>query len=670
MFKFDSVRSIIIDAEREWLDDSPFKGITKLLEISKICKTPSKMEWVLKSVVNRIKAGSMDTGEFTLRNLAGRQGKQWCEVLLKQRELRTHMLGPFIDSRNIIPAAKLKIREVFASPDSYVEKLRPLADEEDAGLDTSWQASLPRSAHLTLELIEQTCFSMSGVEDQLLRVGIRNGKIAEEILSEYSPFKESVKAIDDALLQEHQAIVKQKKEAQDDSTTDNRLATAAEPDDVTLVDEVPSHVEDQRAAHAKRILASFLVLEVEGTRSQTALAGDLAKHALVKVKGDETSGNVMIIFDVNGFGETMTAPHIRRPPITQEVLRKLYKSLNFARHGEAEPTIVPEGEVHVVLDGGRKNNAVFSKIFGAGPGMKRVKTPGPRTLVRQTLVLLSEPSVRARKMRHTKGRVCFNCTQGMLWWYNSHTLIPTRSHKFLPDLTNASNVYGPVALESWPSLPTLTVADKKFWGKRRVACGGKSITGEDQDDDDGSTEQEAEEEEVTADGKDVVMELPNVGCGRGGGKTLAPTTLQPIVYHEFPVTFWQGIMHAVSASTIIDLTPQSGRLAKMCVTSRIGYVGVCQTDYQKQYIMGVLQDAVMESLADPGSVLSVPRFTGCNKREAEEPAACAPLKKTKAESDSDDAQPAQTGSPSSNSLSPALLAMLQSAKEGQPAQET
>ena len=465
MFKVDSVRSIIIDAEREWLDDSPFKGITKLLEISKICKTPSKMEWVLKSVVNRIKAGSMDTGEFTLRNLAGRQGKQWCEVLLKQRELRTHMLGPFIDSRNIIPAAKLKIREVFASPDSYVEKLRPLADEEDAGLDTSWQASLPRSAHLTLELIEQTCFSMSGVEDQLLRVGIRNGKIAEEILSEYSPFKESVKAIDDALLQEHQAIVKQKKEAQDDSTTDNRLATAAEPDDVTLVDEVPSHVEDQRAAHAKRILASFLVLEVEGTRSQTALAGDLAKHALVKVKGDETSGNVMIIFDVNGFGETMTAPHIRRPPITQEVLRKLYKSLNFARHGEAEPTIVPEGEVHVVLDGGRKNNAVFSKIFGAGPGMKRVKTPGPRTLVRQTLVLLSEPSVRARKMRHTKGRVCFNCTQGMLWWYNSHTLIPTRSHKFLPDWTNASNVYGPVALESWPSLPTLTVADKKKLGQ-------------------------------------------------------------------------------------------------------------------------------------------------------------------------------------------------------------
>eukprot|EP00975_Prorocentrum_lima_P065597 12904344-Prorocentrum_lima.AAC.1 len=55
----------------------------------------------------------------------------------------------------------------------------------------------------------------------------------------------------------------------------------------------------------------------------------------------------------------MTAPHIRRPPITFEVLRKLYSSLNLARHRDAQPAVVPEGEVHVVLDGGRKNNSVF-----------------------------------------------------------------------------------------------------------------------------------------------------------------------------------------------------------------------------------------------------------------------------------------------------------------------
>ena len=106
MFKVTSVRSIIIDAEREWLDDSPFKGISKLLEISKICKTPAKIEWVLKTVVHRIHAGTMDPGEFTMRNLAGRSGKQWCEVILKQRDLKIYMRGPFMDSRKHPPGCK------------------------------------------------------------------------------------------------------------------------------------------------------------------------------------------------------------------------------------------------------------------------------------------------------------------------------------------------------------------------------------------------------------------------------------------------------------------------------------------------------------------------------------------------------------------------------------
>ena len=90
----------------------------------------------------------------------------------------------------------------------------------------------------------------------------------------------------------------------------------------------------------------------------------------------------MISFDIHGFGETIAAPHSRRPPITQEVPPKLYKSLNLARNGEAELAVVREGDVRVLLDGGRKHNSVFSQICCAGPGMKRAKTTGPRTIAR------------------------------------------------------------------------------------------------------------------------------------------------------------------------------------------------------------------------------------------------------------------------------------------------
>ena len=211
-----------------------------------------------------------------------------------------------------------------------------------------------------------------------------------------------------------------------------------------------------------------------------------------------------------------------------------------------------------------------------------------------------------------------------------------------------------------------------------MACGGKSITGEGQDDE-ASEDEDAEIPSAngTKDGKDddeAVMEFPNVGGGRGSGnKTLAPTTLQPIVYHEFPVTFWQGIMHAVSASTIIDLAPQSGRLAKWCVMNRIGYVGICQTDVQKQHIAKIAQDAVMVALADPASMISVAKFTG--KRAGEDlPETSRARKKGGAPPDDTPAnstplQPTgKASSPASASegLSPALLAMLQAAKGVDP----
>ena len=66
----------------------------------------------------------------------------------------------------------------------------------------------------TLELIEQASFSMSGSEGQSIRVDIRAGKIAEEIIAEYSPFKEMVAGVDVALENEQKTIISKKKEDQ------------------------------------------------------------------------------------------------------------------------------------------------------------------------------------------------------------------------------------------------------------------------------------------------------------------------------------------------------------------------------------------------------------------------------------------------------------------------
>ena len=113
--------------------------------------------------------------------------------------------------------------------------------------------------------------------------------------------------------------------------------------------------------------------------------------------------------------------------------------------------------------------------------MKRAKTTGAMTIVKQTAVVLNEASVKARKARLRKGRACG--TQSMLWWFSNQTSIPTRPHKHFAEFTSYSNIYGPVALEAWNELHTMTVTDNRtIWGNRRVACGGKPIAGEDKGD--------------------------------------------------------------------------------------------------------------------------------------------------------------------------------------------
>ena len=76
-------------------------------------------------------------------------------------------------------------------------------------------------------------------------------------------------------------------------------------------------------------------------------------------------------------------------------------------------------------------------------------------------------------------------------------------------------------------------------------------------------------------------------------------------------------MHAFSAAMLVDLTPQAGRLATWCAANRIGYVGVCQTEYQKDYILKQAEADVMRKLADPASGISIPKFVNAEAKEKE-----------------------------------------------------
>ncbi len=185
----------------------------------------------------------------------------------------------------------------------------------------------------------------------------------------------------------------------------------------------------------------------------------MGSHALIKVntKGGtaELTGNLVVTFDVNSYSETITAPHVRRPPVPREALQRLYKAVSNARHSDPDmlQSVVPPGEVHLILDGGRLNNSVFSRLFGMGVNGRRMKKGAPqspqikgRTYQRQTTVIFTEQSVRRRKLRMAKSFMGLRCTQRLQAFFNSTQPPPSRTHKFLSE---QSNLWGAQFLFEW-----------------------------------------------------------------------------------------------------------------------------------------------------------------------------------------------------------------------------
>ena len=263
-------------------------------------------------------------------------------------------------------------------------------------------------------------------------------------------------------------------------------------------------------------------------------------------------------------------------------------------------------------------------LSGPGAGKVNKVLRGPRNVCRQIYLMFTETSVRSRRVRVRRGRGR-KCTQRMYWFTNVETNLPERMYKNCKDCSNQGDSYGPVALEPWSSLPGLSVADKKtFWAKRRVAVGGKTYEGESLSEEGEPSDVEAEEEGPATNAGDMAY-LPNVNPGRGA-RSLTADTVQPIQYHELPISMWEDVLVGLGAAVVCDLTPCSGRLATPCISNRIPYIGICQSDAQMEYIKKQMQNAVEKGLGDPACKLYNPKFkrAGAN---AEDPTA---TKKAKA----------------------------------------
>jgi hypothetical protein len=171
---------------------------------------------------------------------------------------------------------------------------------------------------------------------------------------------------------------------------------------------------------------------------------------------------VICSFDANLFGESITAPHIRKPPLQQPIVNKIWKAVQAVRCQADQSGILPLGDVLVIIDGGRKSD-VFLNYFGMGKERKaadkhRNQRDG-KTCVREVIVTMDEKSVKARKFRRKSRNDVLQCTQKAYIFHSSLSSIALRQHKHFPDATNMSNMLGPVTLTPWANASKLMVKD-------------------------------------------------------------------------------------------------------------------------------------------------------------------------------------------------------------------
>lgn len=199
--------------------------------------------------------------------------------------------------------------------------------------------------------------------------------------------------------------------------------------------------------------------------------------------------------------------------------------------------------------------------------------------------------------------------------------------------------------------------DKRgFWAARRRAVGGRTLE---------ESCSESDDEESAADEEG---ELPEVGGGRGQGR-LPETTLQPISFHTLPRMVIDSLTFAYWAQTCLDMTPGFGQLCNDMVLQKIGYIGICHSEQQRQYIEENAIKEILEAMKNADSKvyqvayakeIQEEQTTKQGMKRAADTEAPAGGKTPKAAK----AEPSAAGAGTSSELSSALQQMLAAAKGG------
>ncbi len=352
---------------------------------------------------------------------------------------------------------------------------------------------------------------------------------------------------------------------------------------------------DQILASAE--LAAKRLIDANVCLAETPTSEKKAKEifegsAAFKVAGVESEKYIAIILDPGQMGETITCPHLRIPPLSQDDLKLILRAFIAARD-PPDGMSLASCDLYFAFDNGHPHN--MQKILQCFVNNHNETIP---KFQHKVLLTYDEDSLPARKSV-CRTAVLFDQLEDMRIVSGkefSNMGMPVLRHLHFSG-SNYGNKLGDIVSPNFGLLWQETCAVKhEIHGARRQAVGGKT---------------QGEEE----------------GPGRGAKRKTAET-VEPVFWHARPQKFWEELINSYKIAAVIDFSASDGVLALVSAKARIPYLGICltkanQVRVRTQLIMQVMKAWGQKAIQCMTPSLRTSRRSGPRLKPAPQPVARA-----------------------------------------------
>ena len=484
-------------------------------------------------------------------------------MLKLKKKVCEHMLSDWLTGQDMAAIWKSKLREGFRNHAAVRTYYAAICGETAA--DTAWMVGCPSSVTKAAELLEELVYN--DTFDGRYRDAIKSRHDVQDFL-QYSSVAKQMSELEALIRQD--ASPDPAQTSQSGENLGSAAASASVPENGASEDversavsaeaadeKMPAEQAQQWRQHMLKTMQAHIRF-VTDKKSQAELEQALKDCPFSLLKGDGT-GQVLFFFDSKKYGEAMTRPDLRQPPLRDALYTRLVKAVLTARtEGEHAP-VLQTGDLALILDGGRPGNK--NKLLAPwkegtnkeGSAKKNQKDDDEDeqdedmdeeddkpTLSCDTLsIAYTEESLAARKTR-VRGTGTVKQLETCHVLAPKKLQLPSRARRHYDGSSTGDMIYGvplPRLADEW-HLPWKQ--KKTVYGKKHIIpVGGKTVDGDEPKE--MNRQQNAEE---------------------------------PMCYHSPPLELYEELLNQYFAKLVIDMAPSDGRMAWACLRNRVGYVGI------------------------------------------------------------------------------------------------